>query len=794
MVKSTCGRMACLALGLVVGWAGTASAATRAWWRFDDAAPGTVATGEMCFANSEGGVQSAVPQSQSGKNLGTDPAYMPRFSEPLGGSERLVVYDPVSGAAHTNRAALHFQGTVGTTVDPASAVWVPNTDLKFASFTAECFFRAPTSIGSQTMSTLLHMQRITGAATWTLQIYGGGLFVRSTIKKDSSTVVKCDYVKYEINTVKDGKWHHAAITYNAETLQMKLWLDYVCLATWTYEENDGFDYVSNGKFLIGANTVQTGRNFPGDIDEVRLSDVALPASSFLRMKELDIGQDPDTVVRLAFDSDLRLAGARLGVLNAAPDSTYAVRFATTGTSTETGFRPGDTDEVCSTNLSEGAWGANRPNLGSFLSLTNAIGKGQFMVVADSTAALSTESFTAECFFKLDGPIQASAGDGDTVKSLVPMGCAAFRAIFDARPSYRGQFVLRAFTDPTGDKFVQTTLYDFANSRGDSAVAAAANWHHLAFVYDKAAQTVRWYLDYKLRATHTNIELRGGIEKNGEFCFGANSAAGSQPFSGRLDECRIVRRALRPWEFLTSTHVDGNSRVWIDYEDGMGAKPDPMGAGEGSLQAGGQVSERIRQSYSHAVCDVDGNVLRANQEWSYHIKSSRYNMPGLSETHLPSFTLELFLRATQLTDSNNILAIGSSSLKSQRYWSLRNGTQSGSLCFKLVTSEADAEPTEKTVDFPAGNYADSKWRHIAVSVGPSAVDTEVKLYVDHVCVATETVAGTYVVPRVEDSGAHLCLGAAGIDVAMDEIRILDGVYGPDAFLYPAPPSGSLLLVR
>ena len=47
-------------------------------------------------------------------------------------------------------------GEVATTVNPASALDVPNDNLKLASFTAECFFRAPSNIGTQTMSTLLH--------------------------------------------------------------------------------------------------------------------------------------------------------------------------------------------------------------------------------------------------------------------------------------------------------------------------------------------------------------------------------------------------------------------------------------------------------------------------------------------------------------------------------------------------------------------------------------------------------------------------------------------------------------
>ena len=343
----------CSSCVLVVGVMLSVSAKTVAWYRFDEGVPGEVTTAETRLANSadDSSVPAATPHSQNGTTWGTDENYMPRFVAPVGAGV-LQVRDPVTGTVYPNRAALKFMGEVATTVNPASALDVPNDNLKLASFTAECFFRAPSNIGTQTMSTLLHMQRQTGAATWTLQIYGGGLFVRSTIKTGGSTPVKCDYVKYEIDKIKDGKWHHAAITYDAATCDMSLWLDYAKLKTWNYGANDGFDYRADGKFLIGANTVQRGRNFPGEMDEVRISDMALDADGFLRQEASPFTGDPDTIVYMSFSAD------RSGIasMNEVRDAPYPVSLVKNGTVTDDTLKFGDASTLPTTNISEGVLG------------------------------------------------------------------------------------------------------------------------------------------------------------------------------------------------------------------------------------------------------------------------------------------------------------------------------------------------------------------------------------------------------------------------------------------------------
>ncbi len=90
--------------------------------------------------------------------------------------------------------------------------------------------------------------------------------------------------------VLDGKWHHVAFTYgpNAENeamMDVKAYVDYNCIATTTEEghmdldsTNDYFDFRLGGQRGHG----HSEKNFGGLIDELRISDVALEPSQFLR--------------------------------------------------------------------------------------------------------------------------------------------------------------------------------------------------------------------------------------------------------------------------------------------------------------------------------------------------------------------------------------------------------------------------------------------------------------------------------------------------------------------------------
>lgn len=90
--------------------------------------------------------------------------------------------------------------------------------------------------------------------------------------------------------VLDGKWHHVAFTYgpnakNEAMMDAKAYVDYNCIATTTVEghmnldsTNDYFDFRLGGQRGHG----HSEKNFGGLIDELRISDVALEPSQFLR--------------------------------------------------------------------------------------------------------------------------------------------------------------------------------------------------------------------------------------------------------------------------------------------------------------------------------------------------------------------------------------------------------------------------------------------------------------------------------------------------------------------------------
>lgn len=762
-----------------------AEAKTVAWYRFDDLAPGTTTVAGNTFANSapDSDVPAATPHSQTDKTWGTDSDYMPDCVRPFNGG--LGIYDPVSGLTYANRSSLKFKGAVASSVNPASAVSVPNDTLRLTSFTAECFVKTPKDIYKQTMSTILHMQRATGAATWTLQYYGNsgttsGFFVRWTT---SDGTVHCDYTRHKTDLAVDGRWHHVAITYDprseGETAVMTLWVDYENVKSWEFEGPKTFDYKDKQYFLIGSNTVQAGRNFPGEIDEVRLSDTALDASQFLRCAPLPgASADPDTVFYVSFDQTNDLGNVSSAVwtngLNEIADSPYSGRIVTKGTATDETYRFSDAGHRATNVVSRGVFGPTNENLAAMMCFTNAPKKGQCLIMNDTTATLTTNDFTVECFVKFDHTILECE---DTNQNMVPFGSASFRWTLDARKASYRQIAIRTFTNASS--YVQMTIGSAWHTLDDG------NWHHIAVVWNREAKTMLHYLDYVEQARHRVDTLTGLDEATtgGNIVFGARGADVAQPFSGWLDECRVTRRALKIHEFLTGRHCDGQVRAWLGFEGVSTAKPDPFGQGLNTRDQ--EKTAFVTRPHGKSVLDSKGSVLRTNTQ-CLSVNGGRVTLNRLTEIEEPAVTVEFQMKMTEIRANGNAvvgMTLSGCGEENARTWAVGGGETAGSLRLRLHTTDG-----EKSVAFPERNYADGRWHHIAFSVS----GTDVKLYVDYACVQEATLDAPYHPEGVLNS-TSLVVGSGDCTGLVDEVRIQEGVHGPEDFLY-APEQGLMLFVR
>jgi hypothetical protein len=81
-------------------------------------------------------------------------------------------------------------------------------------------------------------------------------------------------------TVTDGKWHHFAVVYSAGDPEMHFYLDHVLDKSIAMDPTDGIIGANADPLVIGGFT-SSSREFDGLIADVRISNMALSANSFL---------------------------------------------------------------------------------------------------------------------------------------------------------------------------------------------------------------------------------------------------------------------------------------------------------------------------------------------------------------------------------------------------------------------------------------------------------------------------------------------------------------------------------
>ena len=167
------------------------------------------------------------------------------------------------------------------------ALFTPNT------FTLEAMVRVPVNYTNQsptigfTSQYVAHKQRSTGSGNG-LSSYGLSIDQQSGVVHGVGSFTTGNAGISSTTTINDNEWHHIALTFNGSSLI--LYVDHV--AANQIDNISGTVRHGVAPFLIGAGNFNTPtgsgsfrRNFQGDIDEVRVSDVALNSSDFLTVPE-----------------------------------------------------------------------------------------------------------------------------------------------------------------------------------------------------------------------------------------------------------------------------------------------------------------------------------------------------------------------------------------------------------------------------------------------------------------------------------------------------------------------------
>lgn len=752
------------AVGLV-GLCATAHAETLAWYHFDEAANGTrtdstsvflnaidPAKGKGCFRNWK--KSSSYSHDAT---ISTDPCdYYPEYV--AGFPESVRVLDPVSSEVTKKISALHLTCEDKTQSDHSSGAIAIAEDIAethLQTFTIELFVRLdPESVGG---GYRYFLQKVRTDGEGAIQ----QVFAIRTGWDDGKPVFEtsCGSASSSV-AINDGKWHHLAAVVREDWKLCYIYVDGVEKAA-GHTGNDGLiDYSGAGPLCIGTAYKSYFGVWEGDVDEIRISEGVLPSTAWLKPVERPTAVSPaataDSLVFVDFEGSTEPVayeefadgnqpiGTAEAICNKAPwNETFPnePRIFTTSKSLTPNFV--QSDDVPVAAVRSGLTGTNfASDVSSYSFSTNGVSGSRptCLCVPDPNGTVFSDSATIEFSFKImPGQIHS-------------LGWAT--AYVSTR---QGAYELTMMND-SGRIGLKLGGKNFVLIRGGGSAGTVTGesyndglWHSVAIVYDHADKSGLFYIDGELRGSETGLAIvpPDGTSEQGLFFMGAHYSDEHRICEGWLDNVRITRGALRPYQFLTTRAIEGANLGYAAFDGDYVISPyadlfkaaTASGAAfsterPASIILDGKDGEPIREKNTRSVALSGGSVT-----WQEHD----------IVTDSEKVTAEFFVK-TQ-TPGAPLLAVGD-------IWSLDSS-------LTLAVGAESAAPES------AAGLADGKWHHVAVVFDGAAA----KVYVDYGVALEHVFASAPATAKAAD----LVLGGEGFTGNLDELRFTPSVLAADEFL-------------
>ena len=761
---------------------GSAFAEVVAWYRFGELDPGVEATASTVIENfaNPGTIEGTVNTYSSAIGSG---GVMPVGATSFG--SKLHVWDPLTGQYHVNNRAMHFGTRTALASDatgaPGSCYIVEASSAgalnALTNVTAEVIFRLNADVPETFVASLVDKVGPDGYKNrWSLMINSNGLWSRYRwCEADGSDVTQKEFSGGK-GLVSRGVWHHAAFTFDANGYA-KLWLDYECVNT----TGGGTKHLENSQsvFAVGCNPLVANRTFPGEIDEVRISDCALDASQFLRIKPVVEGMDPDTVFYHPLDFDEGAMPLTAMDINAATNAgALAAKFVyldfTNSVPQCAADIPGSTRQ-----LRQNVLAPANANGGSMYSVTNVPNKATSICVSDPLRTIYTGSFTAEMFFK---------GDTDKINpngGALTLMWGQLKVLLGATGGTRA----RAYDKQTGYTAETSEIIR------DSAGLLDGEWHHIAVVYDYAPSNFTYYVDYVPIATK-KTRLYENSNGSKVFYFGRQNDTDNQHFLGWQDSPRIVRRALKPHEFLTTHEVPSPSKTLahMDFDTDFSVKPFTQveKAGTAAALSGGTVAQVTEfKKFSKIWLDGLSKSVVKSDPGCVRMAGSQVQFPRNALLERPEFTIELFAKIESSTMTPNFVRLNrrTDAWNANSTWSLAFVTHNRHLQAHAYMKRFDGTINDVSPDFSTNGGrtvpSDGRWHHYALtSQLVEGTNTMLTAYIDYKPVGDPvTIEGVFYYP---ETGTALAIGAGdSFTGCIDEFRFSDGVLPVSSFMRTEP---------
>ena len=805
-----------------------AQAETVLWYRFEEGTPGTQMTTATKVVNTAkpGIYEGEAWAHRSGNSCSKDAAYQkyfPYYSAAMGPD--FVVYDPVSGETYANAASFHqgkeaFNASADAAKDGAGFggyVRVENRDLNLNTMTVEAFFRVPAEqgrTGTDMYPIIIRTGGSDSTGRWSLQTRYGQVFSRNSYFKTNETAAKDGAIALasgphaEAPCVTDGKWHHIAIVADAEKHTNSIYLDYHQLYLSTSFEKFNYDTCPDRPITIGANGLKGGRNFVGDIDEVRISDAALGPEQFLRLKKVaptPPAVDADTRVYIPFETG-DVMPKLVANLNVATNAPAAVVWSETFDQKMIGSREyvanvfSNSTDVSGANVRNGMDGASAPNTGALSVSTNiSYAISSVLRVADTNLDYLASDVTVEMFFRSPERLVS----GMTKYSQALLACRKMKFLVNQSTGKLLGRAVKPGPEDGGDNYVGDMN---SEQRVDDG-----KWHHVAYVYEKKLKRCAFYVDYALQGYRLGNEIGGGEDAGvkGGYLIGSSeltsisttntTATGTQGFNGLIDDIRITQRALRPGEFLRTRPVviaeamfDGTT----DLTDRNGTIAATMLAKENGTEPSLVAPSPFGAFY------YDGQARRDEREnpGALSINRGALCWSG-AELTVPDFTIEYFAKVGECDKNCNYfrLADEANEMNGTALMLFDNGS---SLSFRAFTRSHDCgKGTFKTnssynVSIKSKTtYNNNARNHFAItSETLSPTNCRLRVFLNYAQIHEVNLPGTLHMPEgvslMSFGGRDAEPGYVG---TVDSLRITERILDPSEFMR-RKPTGLSVLVR
>ena len=826
-------------------------AKTVAWYHFNEGASGTVMQGGEGVYDV---VNSVDPESLKGRayqitgtafRLQDSGNYMPLWTN--GTPSCVSWFDPVTGARGEDNRCMWVRSDNDTGGRTASIVLVDDdAELHCTHLTAECMVKMPDGKNLKNgWSSILVMRNgsTAGDLAWGIRAQTDGrLMVHMTDVNNSANNFNggtlgsgrgaSGYFYTPTPSaggpnIVDGKWHHLAITYDGSTV--RAYVDYVLITSIAWSNGLVYGSGDNSKLCIGGFDAATYGNWPGCIDEVRISDEALPPEKFLHVGGIDThASDADTAVYLPFNAldfstDKFFGTVGQAIFHNSACSTNASLINVSLSTISAGVYPRlDTgaSAVVSNELHAGIFAANAiANTGCWTYTNNPAypEKARHVLIDDYSKnnnehLISAGDFTAEFYLKV--PTTPTRTSYILVENSGAKGPGTMQIYITDSWLYCRLASEDALADY--EDGITTEIAKWNDSYVPIADIVGDTWHHVALVVNHTRQTAAFYVDRRLVRVHKNFVLASSVSTKSGYAtlkigdgWGGNNESALHGLS--IDEFRITRRALAPQEFLMTGDaldaavreelVNSSTREWIDFESDLSVEPSDAAVPDGSSTA-----TTVSMVYSQAVpgisggklIDGNGNVLRESNASSMYFSGAYgsgdtsadtatqrlfFERNVLLERDMKSMTVEFFMKGTPgqakawATIVRGYGNANGADTDGERLWGVGYHQTSGSL-YVLMDSNGSSQALYYPDD--TVSFADGRWHHVAVTYEPDGNgNTLCKFYRDYVQLgATKTFTGEL---ECGDHGTSSFAIGSRYNGYIDEVRISKGVLAIDQMM-------------